>query len=221
MRLRQAVCTCLIVIPALAVLSTARGQSTASVGPRRFGVVGGLNSATFGGKDATDPSPDSKTGGLLGAMVVVPIRPNFAFQPELLYTMKGAVLTDPSGDATFKMNYIQLPLLVRFDVPASGGVKPFVLAGPGIAFRQACNFEVKGSFAFSGTCDDLVGSSGQKFETVDYSAIIGGGLAFDVSGKTFTVGARYDYSLSKIQKDTDIKHRVISVVTTFEFPMMK
>lgn len=224
MRLRRIVCTSLILVPLVAVFGTVRAQSAAPLAPRRFGITAGMNSATFGGKDATNPKPTRHTGFVAGVLLVVPVGPTFALQPELLYTMKGANFKDAFGSGSFKMTYIEIPLLARFDMATSGRVKPFFYGGPAVSFKMSCDVELKSPFfSFNSSCDELAAQSGgsTKVKSLDYSAIIGGGLAFDVSGKTFTVGARYDHSLGKIDNDSDIKHRVISVLATLEFPWGK
>jgi hypothetical protein len=221
MRLRRAVCTSLIIVPMVAAFTTVRAQGAAPLPIRRFGLTAGINSATFGGKDAANPTPDRHTGLIAGVFTVVPMRPNFAIQPELFYTMKGAEFSDPTGTGSFKMNYLELPVLARFDIPASVGVKPFVVAGPAVSFKMTCDVEAAGTgFNVSSTCDELQSQSGgtTNFNSVDYGVVIGGGLAFDVSGRTFTVGARYNHSFGRIEESSDTKHRVISMLATFEFP---
>ena len=120
------------------------------------------------------------------------------------------------------MNYIQVPLLVRVSAGGgSGRARPFVFAGPAIAIRASCDFEFReGGVSTSVSCDEIE-ESGAKFKSVDYGVIVGAGLAFDVNGKTFSVGARYDHSLADINDGSGIKHRVISLMATFEFPWMK
>jgi hypothetical protein len=220
MPLRRAICTSLIMFPMVAAFGTVRAQSAAPLPPRRVGITAGINSATAGGKDATNPTPSRLTAFMAGVLLVVPVGPSFAFQPELLYSMKGFKVNESTGTETFKENYIEVPLLARFDIAASGGVKPFFYGGPAVSFKIGCDAAgVSGGVTVSFSCDELESQSGgsTKFKSIDFGAIIGGGLAFDVSGKTFTIGARYDHSLAKIT-DTDVKHRVISVLATFEFP---
>lgn len=222
MRLHQVVRTCLLVVPAVVVAVTVHAQSAAPLRLKRLGLVAGANSSTFGGKDAVDPTPSRRSGGTWGAFLVIPIRSRFGFQPEFVYSMKGAAQRDPSGSAVLTMNYIEVPLLARFDFPTSGGVKPFFYGGPAISFQRSCDIEVTAAFigTIRSTCDDFAAQFGgtADFKSTDFGAIIGGGLAFDVSGKTLSIGARYAHGFSKIEKDSDIKHRVISVLATFEFP---
>jgi hypothetical protein len=206
------------------------GLATASIGGTvvaqgttgqrsRFGIAGGFNSSTIGGTDFTDAS--RRNGFIAGVLLVFPVASNVAIQPELLYTSKGVTGNDTDFNAALKMNYIEVPVLVRVDVPTSGRVRPFLYAGPAVSFKASCNIEVSGQGVnINSNCDDFE-SSGTKMKTVDYGLVGGGGLAFDVGGRTFSIGARYDHSLGKIVDESDSKHRVISVLATLEFPWGK
>lgn len=225
MRFRRVVSTSLLMVPMVAVFGTAHAQDAApvaAVAPRRFGITAGINSSTFGGKDANNPKPARRSGLIAGVLLVAPIGPSFAFQPELLYTMRGANFDDSGTSGSFTMNYVQVPLLARLDIGTSGRVKPSLHGGLALSFKLTCDVEATFSGAtIKSSCKDLEGAGGPTIKSFDYGAIIGGGLAFDASGKTVTIGARYDHSLAKLSADSDIKHRVISVLATLEFPLGK
>jgi len=198
--------------------ATANAQSSAlPMPPRRFGFTLGANSATVGGSDAQDAG--RRTGLLAGALAVLPFSPTVAFQPELAFTSKGASVNDP-GDPSFsgalKMTYLQIPALLRFELAAATtGPKPFIYAGPALAFKTSCNFEIKGSgISASANCDD----ADVKANSTDFSVIGGIGVAFRAGGRTVGIAARYDYSLTKISDQGNVKHRVISLLGTLEFP---
>lgn len=187
--------------------------------PRRFGLLLGVNSSTLGGGDAQDAS--RKAGLVAGALAVLPVSPVFSFEPEIFYTMKGASahdLEDPSSTGELKMNYIEIPVLARFELAAATtGPKPFIYAGPALAFKTGCTFEVHDQgFNFSGGCSEFE-QAGLEFKSTDFSLLGGIGVAFKTSGHTVSIAARYDHSLSKLTDEIDLKHRVISLVGTFEF----
>jgi hypothetical protein len=213
MRLLQTVCAL------LAVTSMANAQAGVKPQPR-IGIVGGVNLASLSDADGTG----SRTGFIGGVMLSLPLANNFAFQPELLYTMKGA--TDNSSDvtSTVKLSYVELPLLLRLDIPASGGVKPFVYAGPSFALKTSCDVEGEsGGTTESLSCDDFAKQvtpfgSPLTFASADVGGIVGGGLAFDVGGRALTVGVRYELGFVSISSDSDSKNRVLSFVGTFEWP---
>lgn len=216
MRLHQLVCGALI---AASIVGTAMAQ-TGITPPRRFGFAAGVNSSTISGNDLGD-NVSRRTGFAAGALLVLPVSSNIAIEPEVLYSTKGIESHDSGVDASLKMNYVQVPLLVRVEVPASGGTKPFLYGGPAISFKASCNVEVSGQGTnISSGCDNLE-SDNNKLKAVDYGLVAGGGLLFDVGGRKFSIGARYDHSLAKISPSSDSKHRVISVLATLEFPWAK
>ena len=215
MHLHRVLCAVLAAAPCL----TLHGQSSTPLPPRRLGITAGINSATVGGGDVGDAS--RRTGLIVGASMVAPVSANVAIEPQVLFTSKGANFDDSSGGGSFTMNYVQVPLLIRVSAGGSGRARPFAFAGPAIALKASCDLEgIEGGVSTSISCDQLEGD-GLKFKSVDYGVIVGVGLAFDVSGRTFSVGARYDHSLAEIDDQSGIKHRVISLMATFEFPWMK
>ena len=209
------VCVSSLLIAANAAVATA--QSGLPMPPRRFGFTLGANSATVAGNDAAGSG--RRTGLLAGALAILPFSPTIAFQPELAFTSKGATVNDPqdpSFSGTLKMAYLQIPALVRFELAAATvGPHPFIYVGPALAFKTSCDFEIKGSgISASSSCD----TEGANVNSTDFSLIGGAGIAFRAGGRTVGIAARYDYSLSKIASDSDIKHRVISILGTLEFP---
>jgi len=153
--------------------------------------------------------------------MVAPVSPSLAIEPQVLFTSKGAKFEDSSGGGSIKMNYVQVPVLLRITAAPSGTMRPFVFGGPAIALKASCDLEgLVGGTSTSISCDQLE-SDGVKFKSVDYGLIVGGGLAFDVGGRTLSVGARYDHSIAEIDDASGVKHRVISIMATLEFPWMK
>jgi hypothetical protein len=201
----------------------------------RFGIIGGANLATQTGYDASN-----RLGFAGGLMAVLPVSPSFAIQPELMFTRKGATSKLFTTSATSKFDYIELPVLARFEIPAFGRVKPFVYGGPGFAYRTSCTLGTvygegvvqNGVPIFSETavitqCDSLAsqlalaGLPGVKVSSTDVDGIIGAGLAFDVGGRTMTVGARYDVGFVKLFTDSNSKNRALSFMGTLEWPFHK
>ena len=182
----------------------------------RIGIMAGVNSSTVSGSDATDAS--RRTGFMAGVLLVAPLSPAFAIQPEVYFTQKGAKSSDTDFTADVKFGYLEVPVLLRYEVPVTGGVKPFLYAGPQVSFKTSCTVDVAAQGAKISEDCDAESDNGETFKSVDYGVIVGGGLGFDVGGRMFTIGARYDHSLSKLSDDSKSYHRVISVLASFEFP---
>jgi len=191
----------------------------------RFGVIAGANWATISGGYFQGVS--NRTGFAGGLMAVLPVATSFAIQPELTFTMKGANSDSGGFSAAAKMYYVELPVLVRFEIPASGRVKPFFYGGPGFAYRTSCTLEGHApGLDITVSCDQQAhqgerASPGVKYRRTDVDGIIGGGLAFDIGGRTTTVGARYDVGFVNFFNRNTSKNRVLSFMGTLEWPVHK
>jgi len=215
-RFNHFLCAILAVAPGL---SGARAQSAAAVAPRRLGVVAGINSSTVGGSDVGATS--RRAGLTAGVLIVAPVGAKIAIEPEVLVTTKGAKFSDSQGSGSFTMKYVEVPVLVRYESVGAGGMRPFVFGGPAIALKASCDLEgTDAGLTVDIGCDE-VEAQGLKFKSVDYGLIVGGGVAFDIGGRALSIGARYDHSLTEVAEGSNIKHRVISIVATFEVPWMR
>ena len=216
-RLSALVAVVLVLVSATA----AEAQSAASELMRRFVLVVGVNRATFSGDDTQDLDP--RTGLVIGAGMFFPFNANIGFQPELLYSMKGAVSEDAvTGDEIeLKTNYLELPLLLRYNLPVAGTVRPFLLGGPSVGYQVGCDFKAtSGGTTGTLSCDEFAELTGEpELEKVDFGFNLGGGVTFDMGGRALTLGLRFNQGLSRLMDDADGKHRVLSFVGSFELPV--
>lgn len=168
-----------------------------------FGVKGGVNFSNLYTEDVDDNNVlTSFNVGLFATMQIT----NFlAIQPELLYSRKGAELVYDNafanGTAKFKLNYIEVPVLVKINVTKNLNIH----AGPYFAYlidADIKNESSNGGFDFEENIenDDL-----NKF---DYGLSGGLGLDFDTIG----FGVRYNYGLATVGKERDF------LGTSYTFP---
>jgi len=77
-----------------------------------FGILGGINFQNLNGKDAVGDKlkNDLIIGYHAGVNIQIPVAPEFYFQPGLLFTTKGAKITEGSDTYKTKISYIELPL---------------------------------------------------------------------------------------------------------------
>jgi len=205
----------LLTVAAGAVFTLPAGaQSRASGSTLRIGVMAGANSATLGGKDVDDA--DRRTGFVGGVYIVKPFAGPLAFRPELLFSQKGAKTSlsvdQVDVDATLKLSYLDIPVLLQVESPAASGVRPHVYAGPSFGFKADCKIEASaGGVSQSIDCD-------QDFDlkSFDLGAVIGGGVGFALGTVEATVGARYQHGFSDIAKDATAKNRVFSIYASVE-----
>jgi len=201
--------------------------------PPRLGPVAGVNFATVSGDDVANTK--SRTAFLFGAFAEIPLSRIFSIQPEALYTMKGPKIEDTDINASLKISYVEVPLLLRVNIPTSGsssldlfqgtsgggvGVRPHIYAGPAVAFKASCKLSgEEGSSSLDMTCKEAESDLDfAAFKGLDWSAVFGGGL--DIGD--FTLGARYTMGLGNIidqqgSETSDVKHRVFSIYAGYGF----
>lgn len=165
-----------------ALLATVGAQAQ---GQAQIGVIAGATFSTLRGVD----NLDTRTGLIGGLSLVLPGGGIFAWQPELLFTSKGAKGTN-SGPSGLKLNYVELPILLRLSPVSVSGVRPHVYAGPSFGLELSCT--VQGT---DGDCDDVPSIT---TKSVDIGGVAGGGVTFDVGGALLTGGARYTFGVSKV-----------------------
>jgi len=185
------------------------GAQAAICGEMKIGITGGVNIASLAGDDVEDL--DSRTAAYFGGFLEFPVTPLLSFQPELLYTMKGATESVEGTDVTYKLDYIEVPMLLRVNVPMQGNIMPFVVAGPGIGFNTTAKVEADGQE------EDI-----EEIKGMDFGLIFGGGLGFPVSDGRYTISlaVRYELGLTTIDdsdEEADVKNRAVSIGAGLSF----
>ena len=191
------------------VLAGANGSAFAQ-GPG-FGILVGVNFANLK-VDAGGPSFnfDSRTGLVGGAFVVLPVASRLAIEPGVFYSTQGAKVSGEAfggGSGTIKLNYLQVPVLVRAGVPLAPAVSLRLFGGPSFGFRQSAKVRAEGME------EDIK----EDVESFDAGVVFGAGL--DVAH--FLVDARYTLGLKNAGKDPQegesVKNRVFSIMAGFRF----
>jgi Outer membrane protein beta-barrel domain len=208
-------------IISIAVLALGITTSTAQVvssEESKIGVKGGLNMSNLYTEDVDDENV--LYGFNLGLFAELPLTGSVSLQPEVIFTTKGAELkynnAFAEGTTKFRLNYIEVPLLVKLNVTDNFNIH----FGPYAAFlidSKITNEDPNGNVNFEQEIDkdDL-----NKF---DYG--LAGGIGFDFGA--FGIGARYNYGLSTVGKERtvlgqtytypDSKNSVLSVYGTIKF----
>jgi hypothetical protein len=174
----------------------------------QFGIKAGGNMAKPTGADADDLEGTLKTkvGFVGGIFIAFNLSNSLSIQTEVLYTMKGATYEytdiDETVEETLYGDYLEIPLLLKLKF-LSGGIQPFIFAGPYVGFKLSEKLE--------GEDEDILKNN-------DYGAIFGGGLQL---GSKFHVDVRYSMGLEKIidsgVDEIDFKNGVWSATVGFAF----
>lgn len=172
----------------------------------RVGFKGGVNFSTL----YTEDSQDSKmlAGFNIGLFSKVPVTGHVALQPELYFTTKGSEVTYNNtfvdGTARFKLNYIELPLLLAINVTDNFNIH----AGPYASYLlsgKVTNESNVNLFDF----EDNINSD--DFNRFDAGIAVGAGLDFGSLG----IGIRYNYGLTTVGKERSF------MGTNYTFPDAK
>jgi hypothetical protein len=172
-----------------------------------FGVAAGLSIASLSGDDA-DVYPDSRSGINVGAFAEFPLGDIIWLSPGVYYVQKGGEREATNG--ALKIDYIEVPLLLRVAVSQRDPIGVNLFLGPTLAYQAKCDFEV-GSLTSS--CEDSAGSNFDATKSFDLGLAVGGGLSFALSpGVSLLANALWDLGLMSIDDspaDNDVKNEAI------------
>ncbi|MGC8595582.1 MAG: porin family protein [Candidatus Kryptoniota bacterium] len=196
----------------LALTSQSNAQSL------QYGGKIGLNFANVNGKDASNyyPGNGTRTGLLIGGFVDYAFAPMLSVQPEVLYSMKGTSgsTTNINGvpvSYTMAVNYIEIPVLLKFKLPLAPGtpVNANIYAGPDFAFNVASSLTVS-SGGQSQTTDESNNTNG-----FDFNLAFGGGVGFKVGPTTLGIELRYSLATGTADKTGgDIRNSVFGLIAS-------
>lgn len=185
-------------------------------GKLQSGVEAGVLLARFGGDDADGAK--TRIGLAGGGFLRFPLGRIVALEPALIYASQGTKAEGGGITNTYKLEYWQVPLRLRFTVPTSGALRPWVYVAPAIALRDRCRLEIKqGNQSLEADCNDR-GALGTRFNTkaLETSVHLGAGLEYG----RIQLGVRYQYGLSTVDNSdpsADLHNRVFAIVGGYRF----
>src|SRR5262245_58088123 len=201
---------------AVVVCLLAGPASVAAQDRVRGGVLAGPSAASFTAKadvagtvGGEIPDFTARAGFSAGLFIVSPVRHHVAFEPEALFTLKGANGEDAVTQVSIRITYVEIPLLVRMQSTGEKRASAHVVAGPVVGFRLGARQTAE---TFAGTTVTDVKDLSRDGAM---SLAVGGGV--DVG--RFRLDARYNWGLSRLNTDTtaglEIKSREFTVLAGF------
>lgn len=170
------------------------------------GIKAGLNLSSIKGFNDPGDSSSQRTGIAAGVFMTFGVAPIVAIQPEVLFSMQGSRLHFTSGgvksDATAKIDYLQVPVLLRIGNSGGDTASVYGIVGPTVGILLSAK---QGSVDFK---DEL------KQSQVGVVAGVG------VTLTRFLAEARYTYDLSDFNKTSTAngqRNRVISFLVGVVF----
>jgi hypothetical protein len=194
-------------IVSLAVLLTA--ALLPQTGMAAVGIKGGLGLSKSSITDTTGlVNLKAPVGGIFFGMNFG----QFTIQPEILYVRMGARMEEGADWLEFRLDYIQVPLLLKINV-LPGPISPMIYGGPYGAYRFAAKGAASG---VSGTVD-----IGEDYKTTDYGVVFGGGIDFKLVAIKLSAEVRYNLGLANVAVDPapgfSIKNRTLMLLVGIGF----
>ncbi|MDO6435284.1 porin family protein [Flavitalea sp. BT771] len=162
----------------------------------QFGVKAGANFANItGGGGKTLVSFNA------GALVKLPLADALSLQPEVVYSGQGAKTTISGTDYKQTLNYLNIPVLVKYTIPA--GV--FFETGPQIGFLMSAKAKA----------GDQSESNKDAFKSTDFAWAFGAGYV--IPDVNLGVDVRYNLGVTKIADGSDSKNTCFQVGLFYMF----
>jgi hypothetical protein len=130
---------------------------------------------------------------------------NVAIELDVLYSRKGTKSSDPK--LKLRIDYIEIPLLLKFQLASGAKLIPALFAGPYFAFRVTPNDKVL-------IVADGVPLEGidPKVKNVDFGITFGGGVHI---GK-YSIEARCNWGLTKIIEGSEARNLTFALMVGFD-----
>ncbi|MDX1639318.1 MAG: porin family protein [Balneolaceae bacterium] len=169
----------------LTVISPGIGQQTEEIKPDKQ-LKGGIVTSRLAG---TEWSSTASPGFAIGISLDFRFSQLFSVQPELYYVEKGGreAVDELNTEFDLALDYVEVPLLAKFHLPASGMIRPHAYLGPyaGFLIQNSSNIEVMD--ARVSTPDKLI----EDAATSDFGATLGAGAYMLFPFNTMSIEVRY------------------------------
>lgn len=213
-----------LLVGAILLLCVAAGAQESAVGVTGKGVKLGFDIATINtAYQELNDILDSRVGFIGGAFLTYNLNRQFALQPEILYVNKGSQKTLFIFTAYWDIDYLEIPVLLKFDLDPEGAIHPLLFAGPALDILLSSEI---GALSYTYDVSDAM-------KSVDFSIAFGGGFdykhfVFDVR---YTLGLANTIDAAKVNKitgaepgdyfylegDPDVKNRNFSFMIGVRF----
>ena len=133
---------------------------------------GGVNMSQVTGDNVFDDA-EARFGIAGGIALRWPIAGAASLQPELNFAQKGTKLEDTPGiseDVTYEVDYLEVPVLLRLDLPPAAGVSPAVFLGPALGIELSEQLRVRSG---------LLQGTDSRSDLEDFDLGVVGGVGFE------------------------------------------
>jgi hypothetical protein len=183
-----------------------------------LGLKGGLNVASLTGDDIVNS--DARVGFIAGGVLAYQFGRHLTLQPEVLFARKGIQDYTNTGATqalgSIHLDYLEVPILVKFSMPPSGNpsVRPGFFAGPAFSALLSCSD--------SNTTDDCK----NRYAANDLGVVAGLGLDLVRAFGMLTIDGRVNIGLRDFRDPlptnaAETRNRSFSVMIGAAIPILR
>ena len=202
------------------------------------GIKLGVNNANVRGEVTpnVDIDTDARYGFTVGGFLSFSLGSNFLIQPEIYYSQKGykhsgfvrdlyGNITTVDGSVTYKNEYIDLPILLKYQIPFESKIKSEVFLGPSISCFIQAKEEHSPILEQIPMCSSFLLFEPDHINEFEYGAVFGAGFNYNrlsLEARYYlSFAEHYDYSESGNVLYgwgiPDLKNSVFSVMVGYSF----
>jgi hypothetical protein len=180
-----------------------------------FGLKGGLALAQHQGIEPREMeytvSSEMRRGVAGGIFFILPVTRRFGIQQEVFYVQKGSrqdigveIFDIPTVlDVTYDMDYIEIPVMLRYHWLVDRGVDLYTLGGFGFGLKVHDQYRLAGEVSDGVETIPLSADSDMsEVDLFDFAFTYGVGLEFPVGGGWALLEYRFDLSLHALPLPT-------------------
>ncbi len=171
--------------------------------------VGGRVGINLAKVDGEGMDTDAKVGLDIAVSADIGVSETFSIQPELHFLQKGYKFNFLGSDLKRALNYLEIPVLIKYNLGTQESIAGFILAGPSIGFGIGYKAKSDGD-EDTGSFDDI------GLKSTDFSINFGGGVSIPITGGKVVIDARYLLGLANIADgEGEIRNRGINLGVSY------
>ncbi|EFS30976.2 porin family protein [Bacteroides sp. D2] len=161
----------------------------------------------------TDSEMDMKIGFQAGVGMEYAFSDMWSIRPSLMFTTKGAKVSEEGVDVTYNPMYLELPIMAAASFAIADNQNIVVKAGPYFAYGIAG----KAKFSAGGESEkvDLFGDGEDQMGMKRFDAGIGVGVAYEIN--KFFVDLTGEFGLAKLGDEGSSKNMNFSIGVGYKF----
>ena len=193
--------------------------------PFHFGLKAGLNMANLTGADVIKDNSKSLLGLCAGGFISYSFAPWFSLQPEVLFSQKGMAYEASVGTisykSTYNLNYIEIPMLIKFSIQTGSVFIPVLYIGPAISIKAGASYYQEQTI--SGETESDTQDISEYINSMDFNLVSGAGFEIKAGPGAITFEARFDmgfttiWNIEGLPEQPDVKTSVITILAGYSF----